>query len=384
MLRRQLFACGTAFAALLADGAVVAWGDARFGGSSAAVQWLRGVRSIAACDGAFAALCEDGALSEAFSGRWARARWETPAFRFRKRILAFVACCENLNGIQDGRVVTWGNRVRGGDSFNVQDQLYGVLHISATAGAFAALRDDGSVVTWGSRAAGNDASCAELTGVKEIRGTHNAFAAILGDGSVFACGEKMRGGDCSQVQDQLRGVHELYSNAGAFAAILETGRVVTWGDQAHGGDSSAVQSQLLDVQTIASSAGAFAAVRSDSSIITWGHSDFGGDSTSVQTQLQGASWRNGQLQAFVRLQLSDVRIIAYKAPCFACNIWIVKMMWDSSCVKRFSSCFQVGPGYYVLWTHSVASRVSLPRTQCSRGTFVFSFSPGLGNSSEAA
>ncbi|CAJ1347041.1 unnamed protein product [Effrenium voratum] len=71
---QQLFACGTAFAALLADGAVVAWGDARFGGNSAAVQSLRGVRSIAACDGAFAALCEDGSLSEAFSGRWARAR----------------------------------------------------------------------------------------------------------------------------------------------------------------------------------------------------------------------------------------------------------------------------------------------------------------------
>ena len=39
-----------------------------------------------------------------------------------------------------GSVVTWGNRHRGGDSTNVQQQLVDVQHIYATNHAFAALK----------------------------------------------------------------------------------------------------------------------------------------------------------------------------------------------------------------------------------------------------
>ena len=46
---------GGAFAAILADGSVVTWGDPRFGGDSSKVQdQLKGVRQIQSSDAVFA------------------------------------------------------------------------------------------------------------------------------------------------------------------------------------------------------------------------------------------------------------------------------------------------------------------------------------------
>ena len=89
------------FAAILADGSVVTWGDAGCGGDSSAVgDQLRGVQQVQATALAFAAI------------------------------------------LADGSVVTWGDAVRGGDSSAVRDQLKGVQQIQATCGAFAADRED--------------------------------------------------------------------------------------------------------------------------------------------------------------------------------------------------------------------------------------------------
>ena len=54
------------------------------------------------------------------------------------------------------RVVTWGDPDRGGDSSEVKDQLKGVQQVHATGRAFAAILADGSVVTWGDRISGGD------------------------------------------------------------------------------------------------------------------------------------------------------------------------------------------------------------------------------------
>ena len=56
------------------------------------------------------------------------------------------------------KVVTWG--IYDADSSEVQDQLRGVLHVQANAGAFAAILADGSVVTWGDPDYGSDSSAA--------------------------------------------------------------------------------------------------------------------------------------------------------------------------------------------------------------------------------
>ena len=98
---KQIQATSHAFAAILADGSVVAWGAADRGGDSAAVRdQLKGVKQIQATSHAFAAI------------------------------------------LADGSVVAWGAADRGGDSSAVRDQLKGVKQLQSTRGAFAAERED--------------------------------------------------------------------------------------------------------------------------------------------------------------------------------------------------------------------------------------------------
>eukprot|EP00439_Symbiodinium_sp_Y106_P058223 s2453_g8.t1 len=139
-----------AFAAILGDGSVVTWGNARYGGGNDAVQeQQKNVQQIQATKPAFAAILGDG--------------W----------------------------VVTWGLENGGGDSSAVQDQLKNVLQIQAAAhGAFAAILGDGSVVTWGASWTGGDSSSVQeqLRNVQQIQATASAFSAICGDGSIVAWG----------------------------------------------------------------------------------------------------------------------------------------------------------------------------------------------------
>ena len=173
----QIQATNAAFAAILEDGSVVTWGNKFFGGDSSAVQHqLRGVQQIQATERAFAAILEDGS------------------------------------------VVTWGDEYAGGDSSAVRDQLRGVQQIQATGqvsaeiledgsaespgAAFAAILEDGSVVTWGDRGYGSDTSAVrdQLKDVLKIQATSSAFVAILADGSVVTWGDEYSGGDSSAVR----------------------------------------------------------------------------------------------------------------------------------------------------------------------------------------
>ncbi|OLP80286.1 E3 ubiquitin-protein ligase HERC2 [Symbiodinium microadriaticum] len=219
---------GLAFAALLGDRSVVAWGA---GGDCSAVQGqLKNVQQIQDSNQAFAAIRSDGS------------------------------------------VVTWGSSDYGGDSSAVQDQLRDVQQIQASKHAFAAILGDGSVVTWGSAGVGGHSSAVheQLRDVQHIQASEGAFAAILGDGSVVTWGNATFGGDSSAVQEQLKNVQQIQASGGAFAAILGDGSVVTWGKADYGGDSSLVQDQLRDVQQIQASSRAFAAILSDGSLVTWG------------------------------------------------------------------------------------------------------------------
>ena len=105
-----------AFAAILADGSVVTWGD-QWGDSSAVQDQLRGVQQIQATAGAFSAI------------------------------------------LADGSVVTWGDREFGGDSSAFQDQLRGVQQIQATGYSDLASRN----VVGSSAVAG-----LQLAGAKEV------------------------------------------------------------------------------------------------------------------------------------------------------------------------------------------------------------------------
>ena len=58
---QQVQAAGSAFAAILADGSAVTWGDPADGGDSSKVRHqLRNVRQVQATFGSFAAILADG------------------------------------------------------------------------------------------------------------------------------------------------------------------------------------------------------------------------------------------------------------------------------------------------------------------------------------
>ena len=189
---KQVQASYGAFAAILVDGSVVAWGNPYNGGDTSRVQE------------------QLGRLADKYS------------------------------------VVAWGHPDYGGDTSAVQDHLWDVQQVHAspttyqlrnveeiagTCGTFAAILADGSVVAWGAPETGGDSSQVqnELGTVQQIEGTFGAFAAILADGSVVTWADPETGGDSSQIQNQLRTVQQIEGTFGAF--------VVTWGDPKLGGDS---------------------------------------------------------------------------------------------------------------------------------------------------
>ena len=91
------------FAAILGDGSVMTWGNARCAADSSSVQeQLKNVQQIQASYHAFAAI------------------------------------------LADGSVVTWGSAGLGGDSSSAEDQLKNVQQMRASSGAFAAMMDPSS------------------------------------------------------------------------------------------------------------------------------------------------------------------------------------------------------------------------------------------------
>jgi hypothetical protein len=299
----------TAFAAIKADGSVVTWGFADWGGDSSSVaDKLDGkidVVQVFSSSCAFAALRADGSVVT-----WGDSRYGGDSSNVADQLdgtidvvkvfssgFAFAALRE------DGSVVTWGGTVVnsyfdwGGDSSSVADKLDGkidVVQVFSNYSAFAALRADGSIITWGGGIDSNMPN--ELDGridVVQVFSTQYAFAALRADGSVVTWGNSKFGGDDSSVEHNLNStihVIQVFSNYGAFAALRADGSVVTWGDSTKGGDSSSVTNKIdgnIDTVQIFSNYGAFAALRADGSVVTWGDANTGGDSSSVIDKLNG-------------------------------------------------------------------------------------------------
>jgi hypothetical protein len=161
---REIFATHGAFAALKADGSVVAWGSPELGGDATPVSERLAevaVLQICASNGASNA----ASLQDASIVAWGNADMGGSATGFTpiaanevhqwcSTYCAFATICG-----PDRAAVTWGNSNFGGDSSLVQAQLaFGVHSIYSTGKAFAAIKRDGSVVTWGSPDLGGDSS----------------------------------------------------------------------------------------------------------------------------------------------------------------------------------------------------------------------------------
>ncbi|MBV5299895.1 MAG: hypothetical protein JZU64_17625, partial [Rhodoferax sp.] len=304
----HIYASNAAFAAVRLDGSVVSWGNASAGGDSSAVAAaLNGtvdVVQVFSTATAFAALLRDGSVVS----------WGDPANGGDSAAVAaklngttdVSTVYSNLNAFaavrSDGSVVSWGFDLFGGNSSAVAAQLSGAIDVTQvvpTGSAFAALRADGSVVSWGSSGDGGDSSAvaSQINGnidVLALCAGSSAFAALRADGSVVSWGDVNYGGDSSAVADKLNGSNDvtaLASTLSAFAALRADGSVVTWGSADGGGNSSAVASALngtIDVTHIVANGSAFAALRADGSVVSWGYGAYGGDQSAVAGQLDGS------------------------------------------------------------------------------------------------
>ena len=304
----HIYSNNAAFAALRADGSVVSWGNASAGGDSSAVAAaLNGtlnVTQVFSTETAFAALREDGSVVT-----WGDLATGGDSSAVASKLngdLDVSVVYSNMNAFAalrtDGSVVTWGFDLFGGNSSAVASQLSGTMDVTevvATGSAFAAVRTDGSVVSWGSAGDGGNSSAlaSGLNGDVDVRAvcaSSSAFAALRVDGSVLSWGDVNNGGDSSAVADQLNGstdVSALASTQTAFAALRTDGSVVTWGNAEGGGNSSAVASALdgsTDVTRIYANGSAFAALRSDGSVVSWGYGAYGGDQSAVAGKLDGS------------------------------------------------------------------------------------------------
>lgn len=155
-----------AFAVILHNDAVRAWGHEAYGGKVPdEVQGLTGVLEVSASHGAFCARLSSGQVvawpQTRVEGRLPRAIAElTNVVQVVGSGQSFAALC------RDGRVHAWGNPDTGGDTAAVAAQLFDVRAVYGNANSFAALTADGRVVTWGFRLAGGDSDAvqAQLTG----------------------------------------------------------------------------------------------------------------------------------------------------------------------------------------------------------------------------
>jgi len=326
-----------AWASITKEGNVTTGGDKNWGGDSSRVQFqLKNVKMICSTMTAFAALLGDGRVV-AWGGRYAPGYRNPikhdsakvpsnlkPHWTKRWKCLSCFSWKQNCQDIKkvkmifsttlafsallnDGRVVTWGHTNYGGDSRSVQSQLQNVKIIFSTSRAFAALLNDGCVVTWGQTSYGGDSRSvqSQLKNVKMIVSTTSSFAALLNDGRVVTWGFAIEGGNSSSVQFQLQNVKMIFSTYSAFAALLNDGQVVVWGNEPHGGKIPN-ELRLQNVKMIFSTFGAFAALLNDGRVVAWGHKNCGGHIPDpIQKQLKNVKIIFSTEHAFAALLESD-------------------------------------------------------------------------------
>lgn len=299
----QIASNSGAFAGIMTDGKVVAWGDISYGGSylqvpSSLKTGPLVATAIKASNYAFAVITNDGAVhawgSSGNGGNSSSISTDVDGTIDVTSLFSTGSAFAALRS--DGRVLAWGSASAGGYispavSAELQDAESTVQNIVSTSSAFAALKSDGSVVAWGNTTNGGDTSSVanEIDGsipVVELSATSSAFIARRSDGSVVSWGY-FSGILPSSLTAYLDGsvpVTKVFTNGVSAAAIRNDGSMITWGESAYGGDSSSVQTEIngtVDVTYVYANPNSFAALRSDGSVITWGNSISGGVSSST-------------------------------------------------------------------------------------------------------
>lgn len=304
---------GTAFAALKADGSVIAWGVASFGGSApvSVTAANSGVKEIFSNSNAFAALKSDGSVvawGDASAGGSAPVE-VTAANSGVRKIFSNSSSFAAVKA--DGSVVAWGNSSYGGSApGSVTAANSGVVKVFGTGTALAALKVDGSVVAWGNSSYGGSAPVgvtAANSQVVKIFNTNTSFAALKIDGSVVGWGSDTAPAGVTAANS---GVINIVGNYFAFAALKSDGSVVTWGTAGAGGSAPAsVTAANSKVVKISATTNAFAALKSDGSVVAWG-SNGGSAPSSVTTANSDVVDLFSTESAFAALK-SDGSVVAW-------------------------------------------------------------------------
>ncbi|PID83929.1 hypothetical protein CSB09_03800, partial [Candidatus Gracilibacteria bacterium] len=256
-----------AYAALQADGSIIAWGVSNWGGSGAPTG--TGYTKIYSNGHAFAALKNDGSIA-VWGASWAGGQG-TPTGTGYVEIYTNAQAFAALK--DDGSITAWGNVNNGGSGAPTGT---GYTEIYSNNGAFAALKDDGSIAAWGNADNGGQGAPTG-TGYTEIYFNYGVFAALKDDGSIAAWGNLNNGG---QGAPTGTGYTKIYSNYGAFAAVTTDGSITVWGNAQYGGQGAPTGTGYTEIY---STDRAFAAVTTDGSITVWGNSNYGGQGAPTGT-----------------------------------------------------------------------------------------------------
>lgn len=247
-----------AFAAVLANGSLVAWGRAEEGGALPAARPGAPAGWLVASGGAFLSIASDGS---AFA-------WGNPdkggviPETIRAEIVGVVAAQASEAAftcvLASGEVLTWGGEWVNGMRVSA---ARGALQLAASNHAFAAIAAQGYIVTWGAEDEGGRGPGPVVA--SQIAATGRAFAAVTSAGTLVAWGDEEYGG---KAPENARNMTSVVGSTSAFAAVDVDGRVISWGNPLEGGSAPA----LPPVATITALHAGFVAITRDGDVVSWG------------------------------------------------------------------------------------------------------------------
>lgn len=192
----------------------------------------------------------------------------------------------------DKTLLAWGNLENGGEhdsktiSLPLGKKLQSCCSLAATRDAFASILEDDTIFVWGQSARLFQAP--KLPAGKKpifITASNNDFTLLLEDGdqnqsflswglnfsyqkTKLPAGRKIKA-DCCVVATEY-----------AFATILDNGAIFAWGNPSYGGSfldqPKSRSGHLIEACCLAANDGSFSAILQDGSIVTWGNYWYGG------------------------------------------------------------------------------------------------------------
>ncbi|MEY2645917.1 MAG: hypothetical protein RLZZ611_2566, partial [Cyanobacteriota bacterium] len=307
----------TAFAALKADGQIVAWGDSNNGGKGAPTG--SGYTVIVSSEKAFAALKNDGSIVA--WGNSANGATGAPSGTGYQRIAASRNAFAALRS--DGGITVWGATNGGGLPFSTTAAPAGIIYpptttgfirLFANGGGFSAQRVDGTIVSWGNSTTtngnnsvtpnapsstatfGNRVVPNDYAATTPTTGTTASIGAFAGVSpippgtnptkNITTWGSSLTGyANDAPGSKGLTGVVDIVATSRAFAEIDYNGQIISWGDSNFGGASGAnsLAPKESGYKQIYANSGAFVAVRQDGSLTAWGSSNNGGTGAPTGT-----------------------------------------------------------------------------------------------------